>query len=103
MAFIEANLDAIGAVDSDGDRPHTSAALAVLLARGVVVALIACPPGSLQDLDTIGLYVACNDTFIYACADAEPMPLIDADDASEKAFWELWDLWRAHGGNGVVR
>ena len=75
------------------DRLHTDEAMALLLLEGYVFMLNAN--------GYCGLYVNCNDTFYYASADAEPLPLIGFGE--DGPFWELYDLVRIYGGLGAIK
>ena len=71
-------------------------ALVVLLAAEVVVPLNGGESG-------ICLQVLCNDTFCYACADAEPIPPIGFGEEGDEPFWKLWDLWKADHDYGAMQ
>ena len=41
------------------------------------------------------IYVSCNDTFYWACADAEPLPMGEIQ--------ELYDMWKADSRYGTTK
>lgn len=73
-------------------------AMLILMASGIIIPLSA---GEKEER-TIGLFVNCNDTFYYACADAEPIPPVGFGYESEQPFWKLYDLCREFGSSGAV-
>jgi len=77
-------------------RHQTEEALAILLLAEVVVWL----PG----MDQPFLAVGCNDTFAWACADAEPLPWTEGcpHHANHDELWKLYDAVRASGPLGGV-
>ena len=81
--------------DADGDRLCTAEAIALLILDECVIALNANGPDKVA-----GLYVHISDTFYYASADGEPIPVFDAVDNAP--LWRLYDLYREHGADGAT-
>lgn len=71
------------------DNIDEDSALASLLMQGYVSVQEGEMPGTVQ------LVVSCNDTFGYACADAEPLEFAD--------IWSLFAAYQADTLWGVVR
>lgn len=49
------------------------------------------------------LQLIVSDTFIYACAEGEPIPPTGFGDDLDKPFWDLYDAIRLHGWQGGVK
>lgn len=81
------------------DRLMEEAALALLLTREHLLFVVRGAPNSEGRPGALTLYVNCNDTFAYACADMEPLPSPSAD---HDGFWGFYDAVRLHGGLGAI-
>lgn len=75
-------------------------AVALLLISGEVISLCATTH---DQADVAGLYAACGDTFVWGCADAEPLPSIGYGDGDDEAVLELYNWVRADGSWGSTR
>lgn len=84
-------------------------ALALLLLEDYVItvrgASVDCEDSTLvvDAPSTVSLSVMCSDTFAYASADSENLPLLGWQDEREEQFWNLYDKIRELGYDGAVQ
>jgi hypothetical protein len=76
-------------------------ALAVLLANQVVFLNNAKLSVPNSDVWNTVVYVNCNDVFLWACADAEPISNSDGDEGSE--IIELYKLFKENPMHGPTK